>query len=260
MATKKIGLALSGGGARGFSHVGVLKVLAEHDIRFDMIAGTSAGAIVGAALAAGMTAAEIEAMCHKVGYATVMRPSLSPRGLFSNAQMGKFIAREFPATRFEDLKIPFGAVVYDLTIGKEILIKDTGELIFAVRASCSVPGVFAPLRAPDGHLYVDGGVSSPLPTDAVRGMGADIVIAVDLIGCGGTYPKPPRTAVGFAVRSALALISSATRNQASRADIVIQPQIAHLRPDQIRKRDEFISLGEAATKAAIGEILELVRP
>ncbi len=258
MARKKIGLALSGGGARGFSHVGVLKVLAEHDIRFDMIAGTSAGAIVGAALAAGMSSAEIERMCHKVGYAAIMRPSLSPRGLFSNAPLGNFIAREFPATQFENLKIPFGAVVYDLNIGKEILMKDTGDLAFAVRASCAVPGVFAPLRAPDGHLYVDGGVSSPLPTDAVRGMGADIVIAVDLVGCGGTYTRPPLTAMGFAIRSALALISSATRNQASNADIVIQPQIAHFRPDQIRKRDEFISLGERAARERIDEISSLL--
>lgn len=195
MAPKKIGLALSGGGARGFSHVGVLKVLAEHDIHFDMIAGTSAGAIVGAALAGGMTAAEIEVICRKVGYAAVMRPSLSPRGLFSNAPVGNFIAREFPATRFEDLKMPFGAVVYDLNEGREIIMKDSGDLVFAVRASCAVPGVFVPLRAPDGHLYVDGGVSSPLPIDAVRSMGADIVVAVDLIGCGGTYANPPRTAV-----------------------------------------------------------------
>ena len=258
MVRKKIGLALSGGGARGFSHVGVLNVLAQHDIHFDIIAGTSAGSIVGAALAAGMSAPEIAAMASRVGYANVMRPSLSPRGLFSNAPLGSLIGREYPVIRFEDLKIPFGAVVYDLDAGEEILMKDTGDLVFAVRASCAVPGVFAPLTGPNGHLFVDGGVSSPLPIDAVRAMGADIVIAVDLIGCGGTYTSPPRTAMGFAIRAALALISSASRNQASQADVLIQPQIAHLRPDQIGKRDEFISLGEAAANSAIDEIRKLL--
>lgn len=258
MAEKKIGLALSGGGARGFSHVGVLKVLARHDIRFDMIAGTSAGAIVGAALASGMSMDEIEAMSGRAGYMNMMRPSLSPRGLFSNAPMGSFIARELPVTRFEDLKIPFAAVVYDLDAGSELVMKDEGDLIFAVRASCAVPGIFAPLTAPNGHLFVDGGVSSPLPIDAVRAMGAEIIIAVDLLGCGGTYPSPPLTALGFAIRSALALIRSATQNQASQADVVIQPRIAHLRPDQIGKRGEFITLGEAAAGAMIDNIRELL--
>lgn len=258
MVRKKIGLALSGGGARGFSHVGVLNVLEQGGIHFDMIAGTSAGAIVGAALAAGMSAAEIRAMAGRAGYANLMRPSLSPRGLFSNAPMGNFICREFPVTRFEDLQIPFAAVVYDLDSGEEVLMKDTGDLVFAVRASCAVPGVFAPLTGPNGHLLVDGGVSSPLPVDAVRSMGADIVIAVDLLGCGGTYTRPPRTAMGLTIWSAMALIKAATRNQASQADVVIQPQIAHLRPDQIGKRNEFITLGEGAAHSAIGKIRELL--
>ena len=188
----------------------------------------------------------------------LMRPSLSLRGLLSNAPMGRFLAREFPVTRFEDLKIPFGAVAYDLDAGREIVMKDEGDVIFAVRASCAVPGVFTPLAGPNGHFFVDGGVSSPLPIDVVRAMGADIVIAVDLIGCGGTYPRPPLTAMGFAIRSALALIKSATRNQASQADVVIKPQIAHLRPDQIGKRDEFILLGEAAANSMIDKIRELL--
>jgi NTE family protein len=258
MVRKKIGLALSGGGARGFSHVGVLNVLAQTDIHFDMIAGTSAGAVVGAALAAGMSTEAIGAMAGRAGYAKMMRPSLSPRGLFSNAPLGSFIASEFPVTRFEDLTIPFGAVAYDLDAGEEILMKDTGDLAFAVRASCAVPGVFVPLIGPNGHLFVDGGVSSPLPVDAVRAMGADVVVAVDLIGCGGNYTSPPRTGMGLAIRAALELIKSASRNQACRADVIIQPQIAHLRPDQLGKRDEFIMLGEVAANLSIVEIRKLL--
>ena len=142
MERKRIGLALSGGGARGFSHVGVLKVFAEHNIRVDMIAGTSAGSIVGGALAAGMSAAEIEAMARKAGYLNMMRPSFSVRGLLSNTPMGRFLERELPVTRFEDLTVPFGAVVYDLKAGEEILMKDAGDLAFAIRASCRGSGRF----------------------------------------------------------------------------------------------------------------------
>lgn len=254
----KVGLALSGGGARGFSHVGVLNVLERYGINIDIIAGTSAGAIVGAAFAAGMAAADITSMSARAGYRNLMRLSLSPLGILSNAPMGRFLSRELPVTRFEDLKIPFGAIVYDSELGTERLLYGSGDLIFAVRASCAVPGIFAPLKGTDKHLYVDGGVSSPLPIDAAKALGADVVIAVDLIGVGGAYKRRPKTAAGMAFRSALGLIEAATRNQAAMADVTIVPRIAHLRPDQIRKREEFISLGEAAAEEKIGDILTFI--
>src|ERR1051325_3737674 len=120
MSRKKVGLVLSGGGARGFAHVGALKVLAEREIPIDYIAGTSIGSFVGGALASGMTAAEIEKMAEAVGWRHMTRPSFSPQALFSNAPMGRFIRRHFPVTRFEDLKIPFTAVACDLVSGKEV--------------------------------------------------------------------------------------------------------------------------------------------
>ena len=258
MERKKIGLALSGGGARGFAHVGVLKVLAEHNIRFDMIAGTSAGSVVGGALAAGMNLVEIEAMSRKVGYLNMMRPSFSPLGLLSNASMGRFIEREFPIKRFEDLSIPFAAVAYDLKKGEEVVLKDNGDLIVAIRASCAVPGLFTPIRDATGRILVDGGITSVLPVDAVRAMGADIVIAVDVLACGSTFRSTARTAVGIMIRSAMTLIRSASKNQQFPADITIEPQIAHLRPDKIRKRDEFIILGEAEARNRIDEIKAVV--
>src|SRR5687767_9944400 len=114
MTRKKIGLALSGGGARGFSHVGVLSVLAENKIPIDMIAGTSAGSVVGGAYAAGMSADEIALMASKVGWMNMTRPSLSPLGLLSSVPMGKFLEQHFPVSQFEDLLIPFAAVAFDL--------------------------------------------------------------------------------------------------------------------------------------------------
>jgi len=258
MTKKKIGLALSGGGARGFAHVGALKVLAEHGIAFDMIAGTSAGSVAGAALASGMSPAEIETMSRKVGWLNTLRPSFSLRGLLSTAPMGKFLSRELPVSKFEDLAIPFAAVAYDLAAGEEIVYKDRGDLVHAVRASCSVPGIFTPMTDAEGRVLVDGGVTSVLPTDAVRAMGADIIIAVDLLACGGTYVKRPRNGISILVRSALTIIRSSSQNQLVPADVAIEPAIAHLRPDQIGKCDEFIALGEAAAREKIGEILAAI--
>ena len=256
--SKKIGLALSGGGARGFAHVGVIKALAAHGIRFDMIAGTSAGSLVGGALAAGLSADEVEAMARRAGYLNTMRPSFSPRGLLSNAPLGEFLRREYPVDRFEDTAIPFAATAYDIKAGEEVVMQGEGDMIFAIRASCSVPGVFVPLKDADGRILVDGAVSSALPAAIARKMGADIVIAVDVLACGGTFMTNPRTALGIAVRSTLSLIRSSSRNQHYLADIVIEPAISHLRPDQIGKRDEFIALGEKAGNERVDEILKLI--
>ncbi|MEO7539210.1 MAG: patatin-like phospholipase family protein [Pyrinomonadaceae bacterium] len=258
MPRKKIGLALSGGGARGLAHVGVLSVLAEHGIPIDMIAGTSAGSIVGGALAAGMSVDEIALMAAKISWTSVTRPSISPLGLLSNAPMGRFLHRHLPVSKFEDLTIPFSVVMCDFERGEEVISNTTGDLIFAIRASCAVPGVFAPLKDADGRMLVDGGVVSPMPTDAVRKMGADVVIAVDLMACGATFRSRPRTLVGMMFQSAMALLRAASRNQHYTADVVIEPRIAHLRPDEISKRDEFIALGKAATREKIAEIKSLI--
>lgn len=259
MTRKKIGLALSGGGARGFSHIGVLSVLIESGIPIDMIAGTSAGSIIGGAYASGMSLEEIRAMGAKVGWTNMTRPSLSPLGLLSNVPMGNFLKRHFPVTRFEDCVVPYAAVTCDFETGEEVVRKGEGNMIDAIRASCAVPGVFAPVRNKEGRLLVDGGVVSPMPTDAVRQMGADVVIAVDLMGCGATFRTSPRTAFGMMFQSAMMLLRAASRNQQYTADIVIQPQIAHLRPDEISKRDEFIALGQAAALETIAEIKRLLQ-
>jgi NTE family protein len=259
MTRKKIGLALSGGGARGFAHIGVLTVLAENNIPIDMIAGTSAGSIVGGAFAAGMSPGRIAAMAAATRWTNMVRPSLSPLGILSNAPMGGFLAKHFPVGRFEDLAVPFAAVACDLAKGDEVILKDNGDLIFAIRASCAVPGVFAPLTESDGRMLVDGGVVSPMPVDAVRRMGAEVVIAVDLLACGATFRSKPRTAFGMTFQSAMSLLRAASRNQHYQADIVIAPQIAHLRPDEIKKREEFIFLGDLAAREQIDEILTLLQ-
>ena len=258
MSRKKIGLALSGGGARGFAHVGVLKVLAEHEIPIDYIAGTSIGSFVGGALASGMTAGEVEKMARAVGWRHMTRPSFSPRAFLSNAPMARFIRRHFPVTRFEDLKIPFTAIAYDLVSGKEVRLKEKGDLIQAIRASCAVPAVFAPIKNGNGQLLVDGGLCSLVPIDAVRDMGADIVIAVDLLSSGIPFQRAPKTAVGMLFNSVMTLVRKSVTNQESQADMVITPQITHIRPDRLGQRRECFDLGETEARALIDEIKRLV--
>src|SRR5687768_12071936 len=118
---KKVGIALSGGGARGFAHVGVLKALAEHNIPIDLVSGVSAGSFVGGALASGMSVDDIVEIGKKISWFSVAGFSYSPRGLLSNAAMGTFIEKNFPVKRFEDLKLPFSAIACDLGTGDEVV-------------------------------------------------------------------------------------------------------------------------------------------
>lgn len=256
----KIGLALSGGGARGFAHVGVLKALVDNSIPIDFIAGTSAGSFVGAAYSSGLTVDQIVEMGRRVSWFGMSGFSYSPRALLSNASMGRFIESNLPIRTFEELLIPFAAVACDLERGDEVVLKTTGDLALAVRASCAIPGVFVPVRHPDGRLLVDGGVVSPMPTRAVKKLGADIVIAVDLLSCGATYWGTPVTLLGMLFQSAMLMLRTASKNQHYRANIIIEPQIAHIRPDEMGKRDELIELGEKATLDKLEEIRTLLQP
>lgn len=257
MERKKIGLALSGGGARGFAHLGVLRVLEENGVPIDYIAGTSAGSFVGGAIAAGLTAEDIVKAGRGLSWFSIAGLSYSPRGLLSNAGISKFVDKHFPSAKFEDLKTPFAAVACDIDTGDEVVLKDRGEVAPAIRASCAIPGVFTPVQI-DGRQLVDGGVVSPVPVNAVREMGADIVIAIDLLTCGASFRGTPLTALGMVFQSAMMLLRAASKSQHYHADAVIVPPIAHIRPDEMRKRDELIRLGERAGLEKIEEIRSLI--
>jgi NTE family protein len=254
---KKVGLALSGGGARGFSHIGVVRILVENNIPIDFIAGTSAGSFVGGALACGLSGDEILAIGNKIKWGNVLRPSFSPKGAFSNAPLARFIEANFPVRRIEDLKIPYTAVAYDLMKREGVVLTD-GDLPTAIRASCAVPGIFTPVFDEQGRMLVDGGVVAPMPSDVVREMGAEIVIAVDLLASGATFHSRPLTSFGILVQSTMSLLRTASRAQITSPDITIVPQIAHLRPDQISKRDEFVRLGEESALEMIDQIKAIV--
>lgn len=256
MTKKTIGLALSGGGARGFAHIGVLKALEANGIFPDVIAGTSAGSAVGAFAAGGMAAADIETITRGLKWSSAVRPAVSPMGFFSNKPLGAFLKANLNISDFSDMKVTFAAVAYDIVNGEEAVITE-GDVSEAVRASCAVPGIFTPVRTTDGRILVDGAVTAGLPVDQARALGANIVIGVDLIGCGASFRAEPKTAFGVMLRSALTLIRASVNEQRMRADVVIEPQIAHIRPDQMTRRRELIDLGEEAAMTKIGEIRKL---
>jgi NTE family protein len=255
---KLLGVALSGGAARGFAHVGVLKAFVDYGVPIDLISGTSAGSFVGGAYAAGLSADEIAELGKKISWFGIAGFSYSPRGFLSNAALGTFIKNHFPVTRFEELLVPFAAVTCDLSTGKEIVLKDEGDLVTAIRASCAIPGVFVPVDDGEGRQLIDGGVVSPMPTKAVRKMGADAVIAVDLITCGSNYFSTPTTLIGTFFQAAMMMLRTTSKSQHYRADVVIEPEIAHIRPDEMGKREELIELGYKAAVDKLGEIRAVV--
>ncbi len=181
-AGKKIGLALGSGGARGIAHIGVLEVLEEYGIPIDAIAGTSIGAVVGALYAVGIPLKQLKDFSLSLNRKKTMAlfdPTLNFSGMFSGKRIITLLKElGLEGVTFSDLKIPFSAVATDMYSGKKVII-NRGSVVMAVRASSSIPMVFAPVIYKNYYL-VDGGVIDPVPVDVVKNMGADIVIAVRL--------------------------------------------------------------------------------
>jgi len=176
----KIGLALGSGGSRGLAHIGVIKALEENNIPIDFIAGSSIGAMAGGFYAAGLSIKKMEEISLETNWRrmfSLVDPHLK-QGLISGEKVKTFIEGYVDGKKIEDCKIPFVAVATDLKTG-EIVILNKGEMAQAIRASISIPLVFKPVEI-DGKTLADGGLSAPVPVEIVRGMGADIIIAINL--------------------------------------------------------------------------------
>ncbi len=248
---KKVGLALSGGVARGPVHVGVLTVLEREGIPIDYVAGASAGSVVGAAYCAGVCIEEMRELAIKSGWRKMALLTLSRHGLLSFARIESFLDEVvMPGVHIEDLAIPFTAVVTDLEKGEQVLLRQ-GPLGPAVRASCSVPGLITPVKI-NGRLYCDGGVSDNLPVDAVRAMGADYVIGVDL------FVPIYRKRLGFlgAATAALETLIRQAGGGYKDADCLIAPDISGHNYFNFSesKSEQYILAGEAAAEAALPTI------
>jgi NTE family protein len=254
----RIALALSGGAARGIAHAGVLRALTENQIPIDCIAGTSAGALVAGAFASGMTVPEIEALGLSMRWRDVGRPTFSRFGILSNERMEKYLRARFPVTRFEELPIPFAAVATDLKSHEAVIMRDEGDIAFAIRASCTIPSVYVPVIDAQGRRLVDGGLVALIPVSAARSLGADIVIAVDVNAEGATFLGPSRTTIGIILQSMLTLQQTVSQAQLLNADIVIKPHIGHIRWDQLSRGKELLAAGYASAMESIVSIKELI--
>jgi NTE family protein len=254
----RVGLALSGGAARGIAHVGVLRALIENEIPIDAIAGASAGALIGGCYAAGLSIERLGEMASTFRWRHTQWPSFSRLGLQSNARMEKFLRAHLPVTRFEDLKIPFAAMVTDLRKGELIVFRDHGDLPFAIRASCCIPFFMAPIEDDQGRMLIDGGIVQNLPISQTRDLGADIVIAVDVNFDGVKFFDRPRTALGVLAYTFIAVERIVSNQQRQDADLLIVPKVGHIRWDQTRRADELVKAGYEAGLESIDEIRNVI--
>lgn len=253
-----VGLALSGGAARGLAHVGVLRAFAEHKIPIDYIAGTSAGSIVGGSYAAGMAVEEIAEFGRALRWRDVGRMTMSRLGVQSNERLEQYLRERLPITRFEDLSVPFATVATDLKTGTAVIMRDEGDVPFAIRASCAIPGWYVPVTDEHGRQLVDGGLVAVIPVSVTRSLGAEIVIAVDVNAAGATFLGPTSSVIGVVLQSMLVVQKTASRYQLAAADHVITPQVGHIRWDEMGRADELIDAGYAAANESISQISELI--
>jgi NTE family protein len=243
-----IGVALGGGFARGIAHIGVLKVLEKEGIPVRMIAGTSVGAIMGAAYCSGITIPELEEIAHQVRFTTFARWTLSRYGFANNDRMATFLKRTLKVQTFEELRIPLGVTATDFNTGKGTVFA-SGSIIDPVRASCAYPGMFLPVEI-GGRFLVDGMLSYPVPTIPLREMGAQRVLGVHLKGQWSktTAPRHYFDVIGQSFAIAQEMMSSVWRNA---ADLVIEPDVAGFDYDDFKRADELIRVGELAMRRAL---------
>ncbi len=243
-----IGLALGGGFARGIAHVGILKVLEEEGIPVRFIAGTSVGALIGAAYCSGLSVAELEEVAHKVRFNTFARWTLSRFGFATNDRMVSFLTRTLKTKTFEQLRIPLAVVATEFSSGEGAVFR-TGSLIDPVRASCAYPGMFLPVNI-DGRCFVDGMLSHPVPTLPLREMGAQRVLAVQLKGSWSCKSAPRHLfdVIGQSFAIAQDRMSDGWRKA---ADLVIEPDVAGFDFDDFKRAGELLRVGELAMRKAL---------
>lgn len=250
----KIGLALGGGAARGFAHIGVIKALEAQGIVPDLVVGTSAGSLVGALYAAGNNGFALHKLALEMDEAAISDwavPFFSKStGVLKGEALQIYVNRAVNGVPLEKLKIPFGAVATDLKTGQPILFQ-RGNTGAAVRASSAVPSVFQPVRVGD-RLYVDGGLVSPVPVRFAREMGADFVIAVNI----SSQPdaQPSSSSLDVLLQTFAIMGQSINHYELRDADIVIQPQLGTMKGHDFPGRNTAILAGEQATTALIPEI------
>jgi NTE family protein len=250
----KIAVVLGAGASKGFAHIGVLKVLETQKIPIHMIVGTSAGSLVGSLYAYGFDAFTLQGIAMKLEKTDVIDYTIPDNGFIKGEKLEAFINKTVKNTPIDKLKIRFYAVATDISTGEEVAFAkgNTGE---AVRASCSVPGIFQPKKI-GGKTYVDGGVVSPVAVDVARRYGADVVIAVDISG--GIAGEVPQGILDTMMKSVDVMYSQIATYQIKKADIVIRPNVKNIGSTEMEKRHEAILEGEKAAFDALPAIQKIL--
>ncbi|NCO84060.1 MAG: esterase [Nitrospirae bacterium CG_4_10_14_3_um_filter_44_29] len=250
----KIAVVLGAGASKGFAHIGVLKVLESNKIPIHMIIGTSAGSFVGSLYAYGYNAFELQKLSFSIEKGDVVDLSIPDNGFIKGEKLEAYINRILKNTPIEKLKIPFYAVATNIQSGREIVF-GTGNTGTAVRASCSIPGIFRPVNI-SGKVYVDGGVVSPVAVEAAKKLGADIVIAVDISS--DIDSSRPEGTIETILQSISIMYSKLAAIQLSKADVVIRPKVGYIGSADFSKRHEAVLEGEKAALEALPKIQEIV--
>ncbi len=249
-----IGLALGGGAARGFAHIGVIQVLEEAGIRPDLVVGTSAGSLVAAMYASGKGGAELATLAQSMDETAITDWSFPGRGLIRGEALARYVRLHTGGRSIEQMTLPLGIVATDLDNGHGILFR-VGDPGVAVRASSAVPAVFQPVRI-GSREYVDGGLVAPVPVHYARQMGAALVIAVDI------STPPDGAATGDAMRMLLQTFSIMGRSinqfELREADIVLRPKLAGVSSADFSARARSIQAGREAALAALPDLRVLI--
>ncbi|MBI3383984.1 MAG: patatin-like phospholipase family protein [Aquabacterium sp.] len=250
----KIGLALGGGAARGFAHIGVLQVLEEQGIKPDLVVGTSAGSVVATLYAAGKTPAELTNMAMTLDESTITDWVFPGRSLLKGEALAKFVRNLTGGRQIEGMRMPLGIVAADLQNGQPILFRK-GDPGMAVRASSSVPGVFEPVKI-GGREYIDGGAVSPIPVRYAKQMGADIVIAVDI----SAIPEGQSTkgAVDILLQTFNIMGHAISQYELQDADVVMRPKLEGIGSTEFSARRLSILAGREAALMVMPQLKERI--
>ncbi|MEY3502708.1 MAG: hypothetical protein RL763_776 [Pseudomonadota bacterium] len=245
----KLGLALGGGAARGFAHIGVIQVLEENGIKPDLVVGTSAGSLVAAFYATGKTGAQLQWLADSMDESQLTDWSVPfmSRGMLRGEALGRYVNSQLNGAKIEDMKMPLGIVATDLQTGDGILFR-RGDIATAVRASSAVPSVFEPVRIGNKD-YVDGGLVSPVPVRYARQMGADIIIAVDI----SSRPEDAKTTdmLKVLLQTFSIMGKSISQLELAQAEVVVRPVMPDVGSAEFAARKKSIEAGRAAMKLAL---------
>lgn len=254
--TPKWALVLGGGTARGFAHIGVLKVLVQNGLMPDLVVGCSAGALVGALFAAGIAPHQLEELAVRVKDNEIADlVNGNKRGMVAGEALQNFVNRQVRQARIEQFKTPFAALATNLTAG-EAAVFTAGDAGLAVRASSSIPAIFIPARIQEQE-FVDGGLISPMPIRTARDLGATTVVAVSLNS--GAQPGNPAGLFELLMQSFEIMSASITRLELRDADVVIKPDLTRIAFTDFTSRNLMITLGEQAAKRALPTLRNKLR-